>query len=79
MAKYCCRQCGKAIKHNKLFCYKNCQVLYFEKINDIKIRTWTNKNNQSKRRDFKLSNLLNEENLKAKIEKTERNMDKKMN
>lgn len=74
-----CIHCREIISYNKLFCSKECQVLYFEKMNEIKIGTWTNKKTQSKRRGFKLSNLLNEENLKAMIEKTERNIDKKMN
>ena len=74
-----CIHCREIIPHNKLFCNKECQVLYFEKMNEIKIGTWTNKKTQSKCRGFKLSNLLNEENLKAMIDETERNIDERMN
>lgn len=76
--KYRCIHCREIIPHNKLFCNNDCRDLYFEKINDTKIKTWTNKKNQSKRR-IDLSNLLSEENLKAMVSETKRSIDKRMN
>ena len=73
--KYRCLCCRKILPHNKLFCNKECRDLYFEKINDVKIKTWINK---SKRRAG-ASNILNEENLKAMVKETERSIDKKVN
>lgn len=56
----------------------DCRDLYFGKINDTKIKTWTNKKNQSRRR-IGLSDLLSEENLKAIVKDTEKNIDEQMN
>jgi len=70
-----CGHCGKIMKSNINFCSMDCQVLYFEKINKIRIGTWINK----KKRRIGLSDILSEENLKAMIKETERSIDKKMN
>jgi hypothetical protein len=75
MVRHRCINCRKIILHNKLFCNKECKDLYFEKINNIEIKKWTNEKNQDKHR-IKLSNLLNEENLKDMVKQTERNIDK---
>jgi len=57
----------------------DCKVLYFEKMNGIKIGAWINKKIQNKRRIFGLSDILNEEKLKAMVKQTESRIDKKMN
>ncbi len=74
MVRRRCIHCRKII-HDKIFCNNGCKEQYFEKINDINISSWNNKKNQSKRR-IDLSNLLNEENLKAMVSETKRNIDK---
>ena len=75
--KYRCIYCRKIILHNKLFCNKDCRDLYFEKMSKIKHGTWTNKN-QHKRR-IGLKDLLSEENLKAMVKDTEKNIDERIN
>jgi len=70
-----CIHCKKIIPHNQLFCSKECRDSYFEKNSKIINEAQTNKK-QSKRR-VGLYDLLSEENLKAMIEKTEQNIDKK--
>lgn len=77
--KYRCGYCGKLMKTNKNFCSVNCKILYFEKINKLKNKIKINKKTQSKRRVFGLQDILNKEDLKAIIKKTERNIDKRMN
>lgn len=76
--KYRCIHCKKIIPYNKLFCNKECKEQYFEKKSKIKDGTWTNKKNQVKRQTG-LSNLLSEENLKAMVKDTEKNIDERMN
>ena len=74
-----CIHCREITFDNKLFCSNDCKVKYFGIINDKKIKIWNTENNQSKRRSFKLSDLLNEENLKVMVKQTESRIDKKMN
>lgn len=73
--KYRCIYCKKILSGNRLFCNNECRDLYFEKIKDTKIKTWINKS----KRQTKLSNILNEENLKAMVKETESSIDKKTN
>ena len=67
------------MKSNKNFCSTDCKILYFEKMNNIRTETWTNKKTQSKHRVYGLQDILNKEDLKQMVEETERNIDEKMN
>ncbi len=75
-----CGYCGKISKeYNNNFCSMKCKILYFKKMNEIHIGTWTSKKRQRKRHIYDLSELLNEEILKQIIEETEKNIDLRMN
>ena len=72
--KYRCLCCRKILPRNKLFCNKECRDLYFERIKNVKIKTWINK---SKRRTG-VSDILNEENLKVMVKNIENKIDERM-
>ena len=67
------------MKSNKNFCSTDCKIFYFEKMNDMKIETWTNKKTQSKCRVYRLQGIVSEKDLKDMVKETEINIAKKMN
>jgi len=71
-----CKHCDILIRAGKNFCSMKCKLSYFR---EIKIKNWTNKKTQSKRRVFGLSDILNEEDLKAMVKQTINRIDKKTN
>ena len=76
-----CANCGKHLRrnHNGNFCNDDCLNKYLDNQSEIKIKKWTNKKTQDKRRIIELSDLLNKKDLKVMVETVERNIDKKMN
>lgn len=72
--KYHCKHCKIEIRVNKIFCSAKCKLLYFR---EIRIKKWIGKT-QDKHR-VELSDILNEEKLKAMTIQTEKNIEKKMN
>ena len=76
--KYRCGRCGKIMRTNRNFCSMDCQVLYFEKMNKIRTETFINKKTQSKRHIYRVSDILNKENLKQMVKESEKNIDIRM-
>lgn len=77
--KYRCGYCEKIMRTNRNFCSIECKLLYFKKLNEIRIGTWTSKKTQSKRHVYRVSDILNEENLKQMVDEIEKNIDVRMN
>ena len=76
--KYKCGYCGIIMKENKNFCSIECNVLYYKKMNDIKIGKYVPKKKQKKQHVDISTNILSEEYLKTILEETEKNISKRM-
>jgi len=76
--KETCVYCGKRIK-NKIFCSEKCKILYFNKQHKKKIGKYVPKKKQNKQHVNVSSNILSEEYLKQMVEKTEKDIDVRMN
>lgn len=74
--KHRCIHCKGLMKHNILFCSKECKALYFEKMSKLKNGNWTGKQNK---RQTGLQSILSEEFLKDMVKETEKSIDKQMN
>lgn len=73
--KYRCGVCGKIMRTNRNFCSLDCRALYFKKMIENRNGITINKKRQRKIHIYNLSELLNEENLKAMVEESEKNID----
>ena len=73
--KFYCKHCGIVIRANNNFCSVKCKLAYFR---EIRIGSYVNKKTQNKGRIFELSDILKDNDLKAMVKQTEKNIDKKI-